>query len=132
MTRHAEGSFQVTSWNEDPYLEIDDSRKLTRASVTQSFDGDIEGEGSVEWVMCYRRDGTADWMGFQRIVGRVGDRSGSVVLHTDGTFDGSTASGDWKVVEGSGTDELETLRGAGRMHSPMGSTASFVLDYEID
>jgi Protein of unknown function (DUF3224) len=132
MTRHAEGSFQVTSWNEDPYLEIDDSRKLTRASVAQSFTGDIEGEGSVEWVMCYRPDGTAEWMGFQRIVGRVGDRAGSFVLHTDGTFDGSAASGDWKVVEGSGTGELETLRGTGRMHSPMGSTASFALDYELD
>jgi hypothetical protein len=131
MTRHAEGSFQVTSWNEDPYAEIDDSRKLTRATVAQTFTGDIEGEGSVEWLMCYRPDGTADWMGFQRISGRVGDRSGSFVLRTNGTFDGSAASGDWAVVAGSGTGDLEGLRGQGRMHSPMGSTASFVLDYEL-
>jgi Protein of unknown function (DUF3224) len=132
MSRHAEGSFEVTGWNEDPYLEIDASRKLTRASVTQTFTGDIKGEGSVEWLMCYRPDGTADWMGFQRIVGQVGDRSGSFVLHTDGTFDGSVASGDWPVVAGSGTEELETLRGAGRMHSPLGTTASFVLEYDLD
>jgi hypothetical protein len=132
MTGHAEGSFQVTSWNEEPYVEIDEARKLTRASVTQAFSGDIEGDGSVEWVMCYRRDGTADWMGFQRVVGRVGDRSGSFVLHTNGTFDGSVAKGDWAVVSGSGTEELEGLRGEGRMHSPLGTQASFVLDYELD
>jgi hypothetical protein len=132
MSPHAEGSFQVTSWKEDPYVEIDESRKLTRANVTQTFTGDIEGEGSVEWLMCYRRDGTADWMGFQRIVGHVGDRSGSFVLQTNGTFDGSVAKGDWAVVAGSGTDELEGLRGNGRMHSPLGTEASFALDYELD
>jgi Protein of unknown function (DUF3224) len=132
MTRHAEGSFQVTSWKEEPYLEIDDSRKLTRASVTQTFSGDIEGEGSVEWHMCSRPDGTADWLGFQRVVGRLGDRAGSFVVQTNGTFDGSVAKGDWVVVAGSGTEELESLRGKGRMHSPLGTEASYVLDYELD
>jgi hypothetical protein len=131
MAQHAEGSFQITSWKEEPYAEIDEARKLARASVTQTFSGDIEGEGSVEWVMCYRRDGTADWMGFQRVIGRVGDRSGSFVLHTNGTFDGSAAKGDWTVVPGSGTDDLEDLSGDGRMHAPLGTEASFVLDYEI-
>jgi hypothetical protein len=131
MRQRAEGSFELTSWNEEPYEQIDDSRKLTRASVTQRFTGGIEGEGSVEWLMCYRSDGTADWVGMQQVTGEVDGRSGGFVLQTTGTFDGSAARGDWSVVPGSGTGELEDLTGDGRMEAPHGSEASFVLEYEL-
>lgn len=132
MTQHGKGSFEIASWNEDTYAEIDESRKLTRADVTQKFTGDISGEGSVQWLMCYRADGTADWVGMQRIVGTVGDRSGSFVLQTVGTFDGTTAAGDWAVVPGSGTDGLGGLTGKGRMEAPMGSQATYTLDFALD
>jgi hypothetical protein len=131
MTLHAEGSFEVTSWNEVPYVQVDEARKLTRADVTQRFTGDINGEGSVEWLMCYRPDGTADWVGMQRIVGTLNNRSGSFVVRNVGTFDGTRAAGDWSVVPGSATDELEGLRGHGRMEAPFGSRATFVLEYEL-
>ena len=132
MMQHAQGRFDIASWDEEPYVQIDEARKLTRASVTQRFSGGIHGEGSVEWLMCYRSDGTADWVGHQRIVGRLGDRSGSFVVQSTGTFDGNQAAGDWTVVPGSGTDDLEGLQGTGRMEAPMGSTASYELDYELD
>jgi hypothetical protein len=131
MSEHGEGSFEVASWNEVPYVEIDDARKLTRAEVTQKFTGAIDGDGAVQWLMCYRADGTADWVGMQRIVGNVGGRSGSFVLQTIGTFDGAKAAGDWSVVAGSGTDQLEGLSGKGRIEAPMGLQASYTLDYEL-
>ncbi|MEY2423178.1 MAG: hypothetical protein QOI95_3245 [Acidimicrobiaceae bacterium] len=131
MTQHAQGKFDIASWDEEPYVEIDEARKLTRASVTQRFSGDITGDGSVEWSMFYRTDGTADWVGMQRIDGQLGDRKGSFVLQSIGTFDGSKAAGDWTVVPGSGTDDLEGLQGSGRMEAPMGSTASYELDYAL-
>jgi hypothetical protein len=132
MAHHGKGSFEIASWNEEPYVQIDEARKLTRAEVTQTFSGDIEGEGSVQWLMCYRTDGTADWIGMQRIVGKVNERSGSFVLQTIGTFDGSIAAGDWSVVAGSGTDELEGLTGKGRIEAPMGSQATYTLDFALD
>ena len=132
MPNHGKGSFEIASWNEEPYVQIDEARKLTRAEVTQKFSGDIEGEGSVQWLMCYRTDGTADWIGMQRIVGKVSDRSGSFVLQTVGTFDGTIAAGDWSVVPGSGTDELEGLTGKGRIEAPMGSQATYTLDFALD
>ncbi len=46
MSTHATGTFEVKTWDEKLYDEIDGAAKLTRASVTQSFHGDIEGEGS--------------------------------------------------------------------------------------
>jgi hypothetical protein len=36
------GSFQLSSWNEDTYEERE-GRRLTRASVSQRFEGDIAG-----------------------------------------------------------------------------------------
>ena len=41
------GDFQVASWDENAYDECD-GRRLTKASVTQRFEGDIAGEGAAE------------------------------------------------------------------------------------
>ena len=131
MTTHGTGTFQITSWDEDRYTEMEGERGLSQANVTQSFSGDIEGAGSVRWLMCYRPDGTADWVGLQHVEGRIGDRSGSFVLQTVGTFDGSKAAGRWSVVAGSGTGELAGLSGEGRIEAPMGSQATYTLEYEL-
>jgi Protein of unknown function (DUF3224) len=132
MSTHAQATFAIQSWDENPYVELDDARKLTRASVAQAFDGDLEGEGSVEWLMYYREDKTADFVGLQRFVGRLGSRSGSFVMTTQGTFDGEKAAGRLAVVDGSGTDELSGISGGGSFVAPHGSTPSVELDYDLD
>ena len=63
MSTHAQAKFEVQSWDENTYEELDGDAKLTRASVGQAFTGDLEGGGSVEWLMCYREDKTADFVG---------------------------------------------------------------------
>src|SRR5919201_3756224 len=113
MGSQATGTFKIESWDERPYVETDEGGKLTRASVKQTFGGDIAGEGAVEWLMCYRPDKTADFVGLQRVVGQLGDRSGTFVLQTTGSFDGKEAKGAWSVLAGSGTDDLAGLRGSG-------------------
>lgn len=132
MTTQASGSFKVQSWDEEAYGERAGGGKLTRASVTQAFEGDIEGSGAVEWLMCYRPDETADFVGLQSVEGRIGDRSGSVVLRTSGTFDGKEARGALSVVAGSATGELSGLRGSGEFSAPLGGEASLTLDYEFE
>jgi Protein of unknown function (DUF3224) len=132
MSTHAKGTFEISSWDENPYVELDGGAKLTRASVGQAFSGDLEGEGSVEWLMCYREDKTADFVGLQRFVGRLGSRSGSFVMRTQGTFDGEKAAGELSVVAGSGTEELGGITGAGAFVAPHGSTPSVDLDYDFE
>ena len=133
MSTRATATFQIKRWDEKPYAQIEGGGKLTQASVKQAFSGDIEGEGSVEWLMCYRPDETADFVGLQRIVGRIGDRSGSfVLLQTEGTFDGKEAKGQLSVVPGSGTGDLEGLRGTGEFSAPRGGEPSISLEYELD
>jgi Protein of unknown function (DUF3224) len=129
----ATGTFKIEGWDETTYAETGDGGKLTRASVKQAFVGDIEGEGSVEWLMCYRPDQTADFVGLQQVTGRLGERSGSfALLQTDGTFDGREARGELSVVPGSGTGELRGLRGRGRFSAPHGGEATVNLYYDYE
>jgi Protein of unknown function (DUF3224) len=131
MTTTASATFTLDGWDEQPYAELSEGRKLTRASVKQTFSGDITGQGSVEWLMAYRPDGTADFVGLQHIVGTVGGKSGSFVLTTTGTFDGEQAAGPWTVLTDSGTDELAGLTGTGTMSAPTGGEPTVSLDYEL-
>jgi Protein of unknown function (DUF3224) len=133
MSRRATATFKIEEWDEKPYAEMEDGRKLVQASVRQAFSGEIEGQSEVQWLMCYRPDLTADFVGLERIVGRIGDRSGSfAALHSAGSFDGTVARAKLSVVPGSGTGELEGLRGAGEFTAPHGGEPSLTLDYELD
>jgi hypothetical protein len=130
----AKGTFEVTNWDESPIFETENgSPKVTRAMVSKSFHGDIAGEGTVEWLMGYQDDGTATFVGLERIVGRLGDRAGSFVLQHKGTFDGGVAKGELMVVPGSGTEDLQGLKGEGTFEAGMGSDGvrNVTLDYDV-
>jgi hypothetical protein len=124
------GGFQVASWNEDAYEERD-GRRLTRASVTQRFEGDIAGDGAAEWLMAYQPDGTARFVGLQMVDGVLAGRRGTFVLETAGEFDGQVARWEASVVSGTSTGELTDLAGAGRFEAPLGSQASYALELEL-
>jgi hypothetical protein len=132
VSTKARSKFKIEGWDEQPYAETEDGGKLTRASVKQTFDGDITGEGEVEWLMCYRPDQTADFVGLQRVVGRIGERSGSVVLQSTGTFDGKEAKGPLSILAGSGTGELKGIGGDGELCAPLGGEPSVSLNYRFD
>ena len=133
MPTRATASFKIAGWDEKTYTELEDGGKLTQASVKQAFSGEIEGDGAVEWLMCYRPDSTAEFVGLQHFVGRIGGRSGSfALLQTAGSFDGTEARGELSVVPGSGTQDLRGLRGNGEFSAPIGSVAAVTLDYDFE
>ncbi len=132
MSTHATATFQVKSWDEKPYNEIDDVPKLTRVSVSKSFSGDIEGEGTLEYLMIQHDDGSASFVGLERVVGRVGDRSGSFVLQHTGTFEEGTAKDAFSVVPGSGTGDLRGLRGEGSFAAAHAENYPITLDYDFE
>jgi len=63
MKNIANSRFSITGWDEKPYSEGQDLPKLTRAAVTKTFTGDIDGEGHVEYLMMYAGDGSATFVG---------------------------------------------------------------------
>jgi hypothetical protein len=130
MITHASGKFIIKSWDEKTYREIDSVGKLTKASVTQKFEGDIEGDGDVEYLMAYSGDGSASFVGFTRVLGTLGGKKGSFVLQCSGKFEAGVAKSDWFVVRGSGKGELSGLRGKGG-YTATHDTVSLTLDYEF-
>jgi uncharacterized protein DUF3224 len=127
----AKGSFQITSFNEDTYEDRGDGRKLTHAWGDQAFSGEIEGEGAVHWLMAYRPDKTATYVGLQRIKGVIGGRHGSFIIEATGDFDGAASRGTWSVIRSSGTDDLKGISGTGTFDAPGGPKATYALDYEL-
>ena len=130
MTK-ASGSFRITSFNEDTYEDRGEKAKLTHAWGDQAFSGDIEGAGQVHWLMSYRPDGTATYVGLQRVKGTLGGRRGSFVTDASGEFDGAASRGRWSIIRGSGTDDLADVTGAGTFEAPGGPKATYELDYEL-
>jgi Protein of unknown function (DUF3224) len=129
---NATGTFEITSMGDDAYHEDEGGAKLTRATGTQRFSGDIEGDGSVEWLMCYLPDGSATFTGLQRIEGSIDGHPGSVVIQSSGIHDGKQSKASWSIVAGSGTGELAGIRGEGSFHAPAGPQASYALEYRLD
>jgi len=131
MKNTAKGRFAIKSWDEKPYSEGADQPKLTRASVARTFTGDIEGEGHVEYIVMYRSDGTASFVGIERFVGKIGNRSGSFVLQRIGKFEDGQAKESYTVIPGSGTGDLRGLEGGGDSSVGHGMEHPFELSYEL-
>jgi Protein of unknown function (DUF3224) len=113
MTAQPNVSFAMKSWEEKPYNELPGELKMTRTSVAYTYQGDIEGESTLDYLMVYCANGSGSYVGLERVIGRVGNRSGSFVLQHAGTFDKTDVNGTFFVVPQSGTGALATLRGEG-------------------
>ena len=124
--------FAIQSWDEKPYSEGPDLPKLTRASVTKTFTGDITGDGQVEYLMMYRSDGSATFVGLERVVGQVAGKAGSFVLQRTGVFENGMAKESFSVIPGSGTGELRGLHGDGTTAVGHGMEHPLTLNYELD
>lgn len=131
MKQVANARFAIKSWDETPYSEGPGQPKLTRASVIKRFTGDIEGDGHVEYLMMYRSDGSATFVGLERISGRIGDREGSFVLQRTGVFEEGQAKESYSVIPGSATADLRGLSGEGSSSVGHGMEHPFVLHYEF-
>lgn len=131
MKKTAKARFAIVNWDEKPWGEAEDLPKLTRASVAKTYSGDIEGEGQVEYLMMYRDDGSAAIVGLERVVGRIGGKSGTFVLQRIGAFEDGQAKESYSVVPGSATGELLGLKGDGTSAVGHGMEHPFELDYEL-
>ena len=129
MSNSAKGTFEIADWDEKTVIEFGPGAKLSAAKVRQKFSGDVAGDGSVTWLMCYVNEKSARFVGMQHVVGKLGDRTGGFVMETIGDFDGTIASGRWSIVPGSGTGALSGIEGEGRFEAPHGPKATYTLEY---
>ena len=130
MSERATASFDITTWDEQPYDDRD-GVKLSRTRVVKAFRGQIEGESTAELLMAVAGEDSAAYVGVERVSGRVNGRQGSFVyLHT-ATAAGGTRSASWPVVAGSGTGELAGIRGSISIDNLPEGGHVLTLDYEL-
>lgn len=132
MDARAVSTLEMRTWLEESHLDNVDQLGLRRASATQLFRGDIEGEGQLEVLLTYHADGSASTVGLERVVGRVGGRCGSFVLEHSGCVEDGVTKSNFSVVPGSGTDDLHGLRGRGWVVRPSGRGGALTLEYEFE
>ncbi|HKF79176.1 MAG TPA: DUF3224 domain-containing protein [Candidatus Dormibacteraeota bacterium] len=128
-TMHATGTYTFTSWDEEPYAVLEGTPGLTHARVVNVYRGDLEGDGTVEFLMFYPTPSSATYLGFERVNGKLGGRSGSFVLQSAGAWEDGVARTTLTIVPGSGTGELEGLRGEGALEAGPGQTE---VPYRLD
>ena len=126
----ANARFAIKSWDETPYTE-ENGIKLTRAAVTKTYTGDIDGEGHVEYLMMYRSDKSAAFVGLERVAGTLAGKRGSFVLQRTGVFEGGLAKESYTIIAGSGTGELQGISGNGHSSVGHGMEHPFELNFEF-
>jgi hypothetical protein len=115
--------FEVKSWDETPFDEEDPSLpKVTRTVVAKEYSGDIEGRSTTEWLMAYAEDGSATFVGLERITARFAGEEGTLILQHIGSYGNGAARATLAVIEGANSGELKSAKGAGEfLADPSGS-----------
>lgn len=133
----AKGTFVFKSWDEKTWdgrnqRDVQGS-KLTHARIVNTFNGDIEGESELQYVMFYDDEGKATYHGMEKITGTLGGKSGSFVVHTAGRFDGREAGGSWEILPNSGTGSLKGIKGTGSFVAQLHeNNTPYTLDYSFE
>ena len=125
----AEAVITVHKYEPANYDEPAEGPALVRIHVEESFSGDITGDGVVEFLQAAFADGSASFVGIERVSGELAGAHGTFLLQDQGTVAGNVVSGEWFVVPGSGTGELAGLRGTGGFTANLGENAKVWLDY---
>jgi len=125
-----EGTFRVMSWEEKQYDAAPGQPKFTHARVTHELMGAIEGEASICYLMVYRPDETANFVGLATVTGTIDGRDGSFVMQDIGTFENGVAKGRWTILPGLGSGALYAIRGDGHF-AASAAGASYLLDVTL-
>jgi hypothetical protein len=107
------GGMEVMSWEETLYDKAEGHPKFAHVRATHALHGHIEGEASVCYLMAYRPDQTAVFVGLVLVTGAVGSEEGSFLMYDVGTLQDGIAKGRWQILPGFGTGDLRGLRGDG-------------------
>lgn len=123
--------FKITGWDEKEVTGLQEGGKLTRAHVGKSYAGELQGEGKVEYLMMYRSDGSADFVGYEKVEGRLKEREGSFVFEHRGSFKNGVANDTWTVKEGSGSGDMSGISGSVHFKEGHKEEYEVIFNYEL-
>src|SRR6266498_4944218 len=125
----AKGRTEVTVYAPVAYDEPKEGPKLNEVQLIEIFRGDVEGEGKARVLQAQRSDGSVRYCTIERVVGTLARRRGTFLLEVQGTVQGKHNKGAWSVIAGSGTGDLQGLRGDGGFEAELGKHGAWTLDY---
>lgn len=131
MKIEANSTFSITGWDENSYKEFKNGAKLTKATVSQAYEGDLIGEGEVEFLMSHASNGTASFVGIELVNGTLSGKKGTFIIQHIGTFGSKGACSNWTILPDSGTGELTSISGQGS-YSATAKTVDMPFSYEIN
>lgn len=119
--------FEIMSWDETTIHESDNGAKHTRAKIGKTYRGELQGQGALEYLLAYRPDGSADFVGLEHFVGKLGDKEGSFAMTHSGTFNQGSVVSDFVIISGSGAESLSEIAGSGSYKTGEGREVPFEL-----
>lgn len=112
MSIRAEGTFEVQVVREPPFETGDDGVSLARATIAKTWTGELDAKSTVHMLGAQTQvQGSAAYVALERVVGRLGPRSGSFVLQHSAWMRGAETHLSVTVVPDSGTGDLNGLSG---------------------
>jgi hypothetical protein len=129
------GRFDLTSWDEEAIsggTGDAEGTKLVRVRNTKSFAGGIAGTSGAELLQALAPDGSAAYVGIERVTAEVDGRRGTFVVRHSAVAD-AAGGGDFRVdvVPGTGTGGLAGLRGELAIVRSGDGEHSYTFDYEL-
>jgi hypothetical protein len=132
----ATATFIVESFDGTPYddgQEADDGIAFSSALLKKVFHGDVEATSTVRMLAATTAvEGSAGYVGLERVVGSVDGRKGSFVLLHAATAVRGDQTGSWQVIPDSGSGELTGLCGTAELVRHPDGAHTMTLDYEIE
>lgn len=129
---HARGDFEVRMAPLEPYNR-DEHAALGRMSIDKQFHGDLQAASKGEMLSAGSpQSGSAGYVAIERVTGALHGRRGSFALQHDATMHRGEFSLHIIVVPGSGTGELQGLRGTMNIIIAPGGAHSYEFEYELE
>jgi hypothetical protein len=108
----ATGEFVVNLEPLEPFMQGSAGNRLSRLSITKTFEGDLVGESQGEMLSVRTStEASAGYVALEQVEGTLQGRAGTFVLQHFGIIDRGEQHLILKVVPDSGTGQLGTLSG---------------------
>jgi hypothetical protein len=128
-TAHARGPFEVKL---TPLTDAGAEPGLGRMSAEKQYHGDLDGSGKGQMLTAGSvAKGSAGYVAMELFSGKLAGHTGTFVLQHSGTLDHGAQSLSIIVVPGSGTGELEGLKGKMNIINEAGKH-SYDLEYTLE
>ena len=125
----ANSTFTVTTGKEQPFVRPEDGPVLTHGNFTMSYKGEMEAQSVLQEMKVYFHNDTAHVYGLEHVTGNIAGKQGSFILEHNGRFENGKLSSKRTVVKGSGTGDLQGLRGMIQFEANQSASHDITLEY---